>query len=621
MRASRHSFNPQEFAARKPEGGFRIFILGGSSAYGFPWGAEGSFSGPLEVGLVDALPNRRVEVINAAAMSYGSHRLRVLVQELLRYEPDLFIIYSGHNEFVEREFFSDLLARTRRLDGVQAALARSRFYSLLSRLREASLRAEGASGADLLGLDVGHARELVESTAEKLAAGKQLRENLEAVVSAIADQSVPVILCTVPSNLTGWAPNDSLFRAELSLASRQIVERLLEEARSGLAAGRAETAAKGLEEARALAPEHAEVHFRLGHAYLALERGEDALAEFRLALETDARPSRALAAFNDHIRSLAHDRRIPLLDVDQLFQTAVGDSLLGFNLFQDYVHPKPQAHKLIARGLYRTILELGLSGKRMTYDPAAFRRAAGAIDHTQAVVSGPEDGADDEKTPALLFNLAVVLEHQGVNDEAIRNYYACLERAPGHEAARLNLGLLLSREGRHQEAARELTRLVENSPQDVRARAALAKELIEMGRLDDAIAQLRVARQLAPDASESHERLGLSLMNAGRYRQAEAPLRRSVELEPDNHRYRWQYGAALMLLGKLEEAEEAFSKSLELEPRQVDSRNGLAFIALERGQLEEAERLYRWALEHDPVNRRARDGLRAVAEHRARATR
>ena len=30
------TFNPQRFRARKPEGGLRVFALGGSSAYGFP---------------------------------------------------------------------------------------------------------------------------------------------------------------------------------------------------------------------------------------------------------------------------------------------------------------------------------------------------------------------------------------------------------------------------------------------------------------------------------------------------------------------------------------------------------------------------------------------------------
>jgi len=616
-RASRHSFNPQEFAALKPERGFRVFILGGSSAYGFPWGAEQSFSRPLEDALVDALPDRDVEVINAAAMSYGSHRLRVLVRELLHYEPDLFVLYSGHNEFVEREFFADFLTRRQGLDGLQKAVARSRLAWLLSRLRPAP----GAeAGADLLGLDVDHARELVESTAEKQAAGEQLRNNLEAVVDAIAEQSVPVILCTVPANLTGWAPNDSLFRADLAPASRRQVEKWLAEGRAALADGQPEAAARVLEQAVALAPEHAEGHFRMGQAALALDQPEQALAAFRLALEADARPSRALATFNDQIRALARAPRLPLLDVALLFQAAVEDGLLGFNLFQDYVHPKPQAHKLIARGLYQLILERGLSGAALAYDPAAFRRAAGDIDLADAETSGPEGGGD-EKTPALLFNLAVVLEHQGAHDEAIRNYRACLQRSPHHPAARSNLGRLLSIEGRHEEAAHEFARLVEDAPEHVGARIGLAQALVATGRLDEAIAQLAVAGELAPDDPMSYERLGISLMNAGRYPEAEAPLGRTVELAPDEYRYQSQYAVSLLYQGKLARAERAFRKSFELEPAQVDARNGLAIIAVQRGQLAEAERLFRSALEHDPTDRRAQQGLQDLTERRAEATR
>src|SRR4030095_8740093 len=34
------TFNPQSFLARKPANGLRLFCVGGSSAFGFPWGAH-----------------------------------------------------------------------------------------------------------------------------------------------------------------------------------------------------------------------------------------------------------------------------------------------------------------------------------------------------------------------------------------------------------------------------------------------------------------------------------------------------------------------------------------------------------------------------------------------------
>jgi hypothetical protein len=111
-RAVQHSFNAQQFRIEKPANGFRVFILGGSSAYGFPWGASVAFGRPLERALAAAYPDRAVEVVNAAAMSYGSHRLRILVREILEHEPDALVIYGGHNEFVERRFYRDAIGRT-----------------------------------------------------------------------------------------------------------------------------------------------------------------------------------------------------------------------------------------------------------------------------------------------------------------------------------------------------------------------------------------------------------------------------------------------------------------------------------------------------------------------------
>ena len=77
-RAVAHSFNFQEFQAEKPAAGLRLFTLGGSTAAGFPWGVEVAFTHALGRVLQASRPERSVEAVNAAAMSYGSHRLRIL---------------------------------------------------------------------------------------------------------------------------------------------------------------------------------------------------------------------------------------------------------------------------------------------------------------------------------------------------------------------------------------------------------------------------------------------------------------------------------------------------------------------------------------------------------------
>ena len=45
----------------------------------------------------------RVEIINAGAISYGTHRIVRVLTEVLQYDIDMVLLYSGHNEFEEIE--------------------------------------------------------------------------------------------------------------------------------------------------------------------------------------------------------------------------------------------------------------------------------------------------------------------------------------------------------------------------------------------------------------------------------------------------------------------------------------------------------------------------------------
>ena len=98
-RRRRLVFAPQEFAREKPHGTFRIFGLGGSTVQGRPFAIETSFTTWLEIALRGAEPARTWEVINCGGISYASYRLVPILEEVLGYDPDLIVLYTGHNEF------------------------------------------------------------------------------------------------------------------------------------------------------------------------------------------------------------------------------------------------------------------------------------------------------------------------------------------------------------------------------------------------------------------------------------------------------------------------------------------------------------------------------------------
>ena len=125
-------FNPQSFPVEKAEGTTRIFCMGGSTTFGRPFDDATSFCGWMRVLLPAIDPSRRWEVINAGGVSYSSYRVALLMEELIRYQPDLFIIYSGQNEFLEARTYSGIIAMPKPLRGLSAAAGRTRLYAALN---------------------------------------------------------------------------------------------------------------------------------------------------------------------------------------------------------------------------------------------------------------------------------------------------------------------------------------------------------------------------------------------------------------------------------------------------------------------------------------------------------
>ncbi len=96
----------------KPEGTYRIFLMGGSTAYGLGglWphlqreyavlDNSETIDAYLERILTDRFPELRVEVINAAITStWTHHSLIYLNQSIIQYQPDMVLFLDGFNDF------------------------------------------------------------------------------------------------------------------------------------------------------------------------------------------------------------------------------------------------------------------------------------------------------------------------------------------------------------------------------------------------------------------------------------------------------------------------------------------------------------------------------------------
>jgi tetratricopeptide (TPR) repeat protein len=552
-------FNDQRFAAEKPANGLRIFTLGGSSAYGYPWSADSAFSGVLGDVLAEALPERRVESINAAGISYALHRLRFVAREVVEYAPDVLILYSGHNEFIEPDFFAELKKRTPELNRLLALLWRWRLYSGLQSLAS-SLSAEDRERASAARFDMFVRRNETAAydAAQKQAIVDAFRDGLREIAALAREHGAHLVLAPVPANLRDWRPVRSVVFEELGDAERREWSAALAAGQRQLAGGRPQQAAAALEQAAHLAPSYAETWFLLGRAYEGLERWDDARAAYARAADLDASPVRRISGTNDAMRAVAAEQGALLVDAERLFEEHSEHGLVGFNWIEDYVHPTREGHALIAWRLWQAMAEAGWLGEQ----PA--RREV-----FERVVAGRRSEGS-EHNAVWLFNQASVLRHQGHLEQAAARYREAVALRPDYAPAQAGLGLALQLRGDYAAAL-------------VHHERALA---------------------LGLDTAESRTNLGTTLFAMGRSVEALGHLQRAVELDPGFAPAQTNLGALLEARGEAARAAAHYRRAVEINPAGVEPVNNLAWIL---------------ATAHDPA---VRDGAESVrrAEEAARLT-
>ena len=592
--AAEQTFNDQSFLAEKPVGGVRIFCLGGSSSYGFPWGAEAAFTSILGEVLTASHPELHVEAVNASGVSYGMHRLNIVADELLAYKPDIFIVYSGHNEFIEPAFFESLKHRSAFRMRVEYELSHSRVYSGMRAAFESVAKKKRSTGSDI-DVDVRRDETRTFAPEEKEAIVAEYRWRLERLVRRAEEAKIKVILVTVPANLSQWRPQASAGIAALTKDDREKWSAALVSGQRRFNAGDFQAAAAQLEQAARLAPAHAETQFLLGQAFERLSRFDDARVAYQRACDADASPIRRVSEINQAIRGVCYERGALLVDADQVFEQCSEHGLVGFNLIEDYVHPTRAGHELVAWCLWDAIEREGWLGSqsaanRMLFDQVIAQRRGRPI-----------------KTNAVwFFNQGVVLQNQGRAEAAIEKYREALAVLPDYQAAIHNLGGLLCDTGHTAEAIGLLERLVEIDPKGSEAHYNLANALQRLERLEEAVAHYQEALRLRPNHAGVHNNWGMALQKLGRFEEAVMHYQEALRLRPDDINVRCNLASALRSLGRFQEAVTQYQEALRFRPNDAAAHRSLGDVMQKLGLSEEAAAHHAEALRLEP-NGRATD--------------
>lgn len=326
-------FNPNTiedvFDQHKKENSFRVFVLGGSSAQGFPYNPMGSFSRYIKKRLEIVYPNTKIEVVNIAMTAVNSYTVLDLMPGVLEQKPDLILIYAGHNEYYGALGVSSVqsFGSSRTLIRMMLYLNEFKTTQLLRnsiRWISSLFASENTKPSGTVMSRMAKDKYIQLDSEEFNAGIQQFQENLSDILQMAKDQGVPIILGRLVSNLKDQQPFIS-FDTKGYPSADEVYEKAMKEFNNN-----------NFSKADSL---------------------------FRLAKELDVLRFRAPQKINYVIDQLGKEFQVAVVPIDSIFDSVSPGGIVGNNLIIDHLHPNVQGYQLIGKAFYETMEHNGFLPK------------------------------------------------------------------------------------------------------------------------------------------------------------------------------------------------------------------------------------------------------------------
>jgi hypothetical protein len=311
------------FLGKKPEDVFRIFVMGSSTVVGFPYENNLMFSRILHKQLEDAFPGKHIEVVNTAITAINSYTLLDFSRQIMRYDPDAILIYTGHNEFYGAFGVgsNESMNRSRIFTRMHFFFMDFRFYQMLGKIGSGRSRGPEVHGT-LMKRMVGQPDIPYDSEAYNLAM-KRYRQNMEGLLDRFRRKGIPVFISEVVSNVQDIKPFSAVTGGEDDEAWK-----IYREGQEAFDSGDYERAGELFDRARDLD----KVRFR------------------------------ATGEVNEIIRELSRKHDAYLVPMETRFREESPHGIIGAGLITEHVHPNIRGCFLMARAFMDEILQSGIMG-------------------------------------------------------------------------------------------------------------------------------------------------------------------------------------------------------------------------------------------------------------------
>ncbi len=348
--------SPEYFLVSKPPGTFRIFCLGGSTTVGYPYWYNGAFSSFLRDRLEAIFPDRPIEIINLGMTATNSYTVLDLSDDLMKYNPDLFIVYDGHNEFygVLGVASNERVAPARWMTLLYLRMIHLRTFQLMKHTMD-----EVLGFLEKAPIDYSSHSTIMEQVAQ----GKNVpygndvyvksytvfEQNLKDLADRCRDRHIPLFLSTQVSNIRDQFPFISNHSPNISEQQRSQFEQLYKSGLDLQSKGNLDSAIIRFRSSIELDTLYADAHYRLAQCLDAQGKKHEAYSEYVLARDYDELRFRTDSKFNDLIRTMEDSGHCFIVDIEKTFKSLSQDSLIGHDFIFEHLHPNARGHFFIAK--------------------------------------------------------------------------------------------------------------------------------------------------------------------------------------------------------------------------------------------------------------------------------
>lgn len=312
------------FAVDKKPETYRVFVLGGSSAAGYPYMPLGAFSRYIRLRLEQNYPDKIIEVVNIGLTAVNSYTIRDLIPDVIEQKPDLILIYAGHNEYYGALGAGSMesLGQSRSVVNFLLSLNQFKTTQLIRDFIKFTISLFADNEKSQTGTLMSRMAEnqKIEYDSDTFNLGiEQFNGNMEDIINEVKRNNIPIILSTLASNLKDLPPF--------------IYDRKDSTKNAGLIFRKAEKS-------------YAQLNYRKA----------DSL--FRIAKDLDQLRFRAPEKLNSIIKNLADKHNLPLVDIDSLLSLQSPNGIIGDNLMTDHLHLTLEGYQELGKLFYNTMNEM-----------------------------------------------------------------------------------------------------------------------------------------------------------------------------------------------------------------------------------------------------------------------